>query len=143
MKRVMIYEGYCDYYYVTDKPVKGLVPVAGPMEVCDAESWVDAREGCIQLDRDLLDESGYCYDGDDYDLHSFDYEEEFGRHDFAIDKNGWVIKEGDKVLWIDPEFGYETEYVVFDEPCSGMVKLWSDHGECEALPCECEIIEKD
>lgn len=143
MKRAYVYKGYLGNYYITDKPIEDMGVAAGPMTVPDAEAWVDKEGFCIQLDRDLIDESGYDWENEDYESHTFDYEEEFGKHDFAIDCNGWMIREDDTVLWTDPEFGYKTDFVVFGEPNSEMVKLWSNHGECEALPCECEIIEKD
>ena len=45
------------------------------------------------------------------------------------------------MVWRDPETGAETLYEVYDEPTEDMVCLWSKHGECEALPSECFVIE--
>ena len=60
--------------------------------------------------------------------------------EIAYDINGKEIKEGDKVIWTDPEFGYKAEYEVWGTPNEEMVKLWSPDGACEALPEECEVI---
>lgn len=57
----------------------------------------------------------------------------------AYDANSCEIQEGDRVLWRDPETGNTAEYVVYEKPTEDMVKLWSDFGECEALPKECVI----
>lgn len=62
------------------------------------------------------------------------------RDGIAFDVNGKEIKNGDKVKWTDPETKAIVEYEVYDNPTCEMVKLWSEFGECEALPFECEII---
>lgn len=56
------------------------------------------------------------------------------------DCNGKVIREGDLVVWRDPETGTETLYEVYDEPTEDMVRLWNKQGECEALPSECHVV---
>lgn len=61
----------------------------------------------------------------------------------AYDTNGAEIRKGDNVIWVDPETGTQTEYQVYDEPSSEMVKLANEYGECEALPQECIVIKRD
>lgn len=56
------------------------------------------------------------------------------------DQNGKIIQRADKVVWIDPETGNMDEYEVYDYPTESMVKLWSEHGECEAFPEECIVL---
>ena len=43
--------------------------------VPEAENYVYDTDDWQWIDRDLLDESSYSWDGDDYDEHTFDYEE--------------------------------------------------------------------
>ena len=76
--------------------------------------------------KDLMDEYDKAYDDEDDE-------------DAVIDANGYVIKKGDKVIWTDPETGNKAEYEVYEEPTEEMVKLWNEHGECEAYPWECRI----
>lgn len=54
------------------------------------------------------------------------------------DLYGKIIHKGDRVIWIDPETGQNSEaFEVYEEPTSEMVKLWNEYSECEALPEEC------
>ncbi len=57
----------------------------------------------------------------------------------VCDANGCEIHKGDHVVWQDPETGNVSRYEVYEEPTEDMVKLWSNNGECEALPKECTI----
>ena len=77
--------------------------------------------------KDLADEYDSCYDDEDGDE--------------VIDANGYIIKKGDKVTWANPETGNKAEYEVYEEPTEEMVKLRNEHGECEAHPWECRIIQ--
>lgn len=58
----------------------------------------------------------------------------------VFDRNGNVLHKGDNVVWHDIETGLEWKYEVYEEPSEEMVKLWAEHGECEAFPFECEKI---
>lgn len=59
--------------------------------------------------------------------------------EIPCDKEGKPIRKGDIVWWIDPETKAMAKYEVYKEPTMEMVKLWSESGECEALPTECII----
>ncbi len=58
----------------------------------------------------------------------------------VLDREGNPICKGDIVDWYDPETEDIRRYEVYEEPTEDMVKLWSAYGECEALPCECEVV---
>lgn len=58
------------------------------------------------------------------------------------DTLGAAIREGDRVLWTDPEMGDAQEYEVWDASREDMVRLSSEWGECEALPQECTIVSR-
>lgn len=75
--RIKVYEGVCGNYFITDKCVEGIEPDAEFESVPDAEDAIVAVDGWAYLDRDLINESGYSYAGEDYELHSFDFAEEF------------------------------------------------------------------
>lgn len=74
--KIKVYGGYYELY-VTDKEMPGpwFALVAEFENVEEAEAYVDEREDWLWLDRDLLSESGYCWDGDDYESHTFDCKE--------------------------------------------------------------------
>lgn len=78
----------------------------------------------------------------DYGVAEIEWPDEDDEEDNrAYDKNGVEIHTGDKVIWTDPDDGHQAEYEVYDKyPTQDMVKLWSEYGECEALPQECEVI---
>ena len=60
----------------------------------------------------------------------------------AYDRRGKEIHEGDIVVWYDPETNNKEKYEVYGQPTEDMVKLWSEYGECEALPEECLVIKR-
>lgn len=74
--RIKVYGGYYELY-VTDKemPEPWFALMAEFDNVTDAEEYVIEREDWLWLDRDLTNESGYYWDGDDYESHTFDYNE--------------------------------------------------------------------
>lgn len=74
--RIKVYELACGNYYITDKNIKGCSPDASFESVTEAEDFIESVEGWEYCDRDLLGESGYSYDGADYELHSFDFTDE-------------------------------------------------------------------
>lgn len=74
-KNIKVYAGYYELY-ITDKDMSDqFVLVAEFDTVPDAENYVDETQDWLWIDRELLDESSYSWDGDDYDEHTFDYEE--------------------------------------------------------------------
>ena len=95
----------------------------GHAEFCELLLVEDA-----ETNKDLMDEYDKAYDDED-------------EEDAVIDANGYIIKKGDKVIWTDPDTGNKAEYEVYEEPTEEMVKLWSEHGECEAHPWECRIMQ--
>lgn len=74
-KRIKVYAG-CYELYITDKEMPYGFSLCAEFEtVPEAEAFVDETEDWLWIDRDLLDESGYCWDGDDFELHTFDFSE--------------------------------------------------------------------
>lgn len=75
MKKIKVYAGYYELF-ISDKDMSYKYILIGEFDtVPEAESYVDETDDWFWIDRDLLDESSYCWDGDDYDEHTFDYEE--------------------------------------------------------------------
>lgn len=75
MKRIKVYAGYYELY-ITDKDMSDqFVLVAEFDTVPEAENYVYDTDDWQWIDRDLLDESLFSFDGDDYEIHTFDYEE--------------------------------------------------------------------
>ena len=95
----------------------------GNAEFCELLLVEDA-----ETNKDLMNEYDNAYNDEDDE-------------DAVIDANGYTIKKGDKVTWTDPETGNKAEYEVYEEPTEEMVKLWNEHGECEAYPWECRIMQ--
>lgn len=75
--RIKVYYCACGNYFITDKAVKGAKPDAEFDSVFDAEEAIESVGGWEYCDRDLIGESGYSYAGEDCDLHTFDFAEEF------------------------------------------------------------------
>lgn len=65
---------------------------------------------------------------------------EMGGEMDARDCWGYPLKIGQRVYWYDPETGNRSEYEVYEIHSAELVKLHSEHGECEAMPHECKII---
>jgi hypothetical protein len=95
----------------------------GHAEFCELLLVEDA-----ETNKDLMNEYDNAYNAEDDE-------------DEVIDANGYVIKKGDKVTWTNPETGNKAEYEVYEEPTEEMVKLCNEHGECEAHPWECRIMQ--
>lgn len=76
MKRIFVYAGYYELY-ITDKEIKGLTCVTEFDNVPDAENYVIEKDDYFFIDRDLLKESTFCWDGEDYDTHTFNFNELF------------------------------------------------------------------
>lgn len=75
MKKIKVYAGYYELY-ITDKDMSDqFVLVAEFDTVPEAENYVYDTDDWQWIDRDLLDESLFSFDGDDYEIHTFDYEE--------------------------------------------------------------------
>lgn len=91
---------------------------------------------CILISSEMLD---FNYAECAYDTDKLIYEFLGEFLEVPYDKNGVEIKEGQEVWWTDPEAKKVTIYKVFGNPTSEMVKLWSEFGECEALPRKCEV----
>lgn len=74
-QKIKVYAGYYELY-ITDKDMSDqFVLVAEFHTVPDAENYVYDTDDWQWIDRDLLDESLFSFDGDDYEIHTFDYEE--------------------------------------------------------------------
>lgn len=74
-QKIKVYAGYYELY-ITDKDMSDqFVLVAEFDTVPEAENYVDETQDWLWIDRDLLDESLFSFDGDDYEIHTFDYEE--------------------------------------------------------------------
>lgn len=72
---IKVYAGYYELY-ITDKEMpRPYVLVAEFDNVPDAESYVEETEDWMLLDRDLIPDSTYCWDGDDYKDHTFNLAE--------------------------------------------------------------------
>ena len=79
MGKVFVYVG-CYDMYVTDKEMPKSYALCGEFDsVPDAESFVEENDGWLCVDRDLIKESCYCWDNEDYDTHTFDYNEFIGK----------------------------------------------------------------
>lgn len=75
MNKIKVYAGYYELY-ITDKDMSDqFVLVAEFDTVPEAENYVYDTDDWQWIDRDLLDESLFSFDGDDYEIHTFDYEE--------------------------------------------------------------------
>lgn len=74
--RIKVYGGYYELY-VTDKELyEPWFSLMAEFEtVWEAIEYVDEKGDWLWLDSDLIEESGYCWDGDDYENHIFDYSE--------------------------------------------------------------------
>lgn len=68
---VKVYAGYYELY-ITDKEMpKPYVLVAEFDNVPDAEYYVEEVDDWMWLDRDLISQSSYIWEGDDYETHTF------------------------------------------------------------------------
>lgn len=78
--RIKVYGGYYELY-ITDKEMPGnwFGLMAEFETVWEAIEYVDEKEDWLFLDSDLIEESGYCWDGDDYENHIFDYNEKIAK----------------------------------------------------------------
>lgn len=75
MKKIKVYAGYYELY-ITDKDMGYSYALIGEFDtVPEAEDYVEETDDWFWIDRDLLNESSYSFDGDDYENHTFDYEE--------------------------------------------------------------------
>lgn len=75
MKKIKVYAGYYELY-ITDKDMSDQFVLVEEFDtVPEAENYVDETLDWLWIDRDLLDESLFSFDGDDYEIHTFDYEE--------------------------------------------------------------------
>lgn len=74
-KEIKVYAGYYELY-ITDKEMPHGFTLWGEFDtVPEAEEAVEETGDWLWLDRELLDESGYNWDNEDYDTHTFDFEE--------------------------------------------------------------------
>lgn len=75
MRKIYVYAGYYELY-ITDKEMpNGFFFQEEFDSVADAEAYVEERGDWLWLDRDLIEESGYSWDNEDYETHTFDFEE--------------------------------------------------------------------
>lgn len=75
------YRVYVDHYnvYVTDKEMPKFYEFFGDFDTMkDAEEFADRTIYQLMIDRDLVDESGWSWVGDDYDNYTFDFNELIG-----------------------------------------------------------------
>lgn len=74
MKQIYVYLIYYSCY-VTDKEIPNLKPIGVFDSVADAEDFVVSNGDSLILDRGLIHESSYSWDGDDYCIFTFDFNE--------------------------------------------------------------------
>ena len=63
---------------------------------------------------------------------------------YAYDRNGNILRNGQKVKWYDPDESardLKRIYTIYEEPTEDMVKIADDFSEAEVLPEELEIVE--
>lgn len=73
--KVKVYAGYYELF-VTDKEMpRPYVLLEEFDNVPDAEYFVEEADDWMWLDRDLIPQSTYCWDNEDYDSHTFDMKE--------------------------------------------------------------------
>ena len=70
-----VYEGYYELYITRKELNSGRVYLAKEFDTMrEAEDYVEYREMWLNIDRDLISESQYSWDGDDLENHIFDVE---------------------------------------------------------------------
>lgn len=74
MRKIYVYAGYYELYITDKKMPGGFMYQAEFDSVAEAEAYVDESDDWLWLDRDLINESGYSWDGEDYEYHTFDFE---------------------------------------------------------------------
>lgn len=75
-KKIYVYETLYGESFITNKEVTKDWS-ATFKSVPDAEDWVDENGGAPYLDRDLISESQYSWEGDDYDYKTMTAEDWF------------------------------------------------------------------
>ena len=75
MRKIYVYAGYYELY-ITDKEMPNQFFFQGEFDsVAEAEAYVEERGDWLWLDRDLIEESGYSWENEDYETHTFDFKE--------------------------------------------------------------------
>lgn len=75
MKKIYVYAGYYELY-VTDKVMPDCFVLQGEFDsVVEAEAFAEEIGDWLWLDRDLISESSYSWENEDYDIHTFDFAE--------------------------------------------------------------------
>lgn len=73
--KIKVYSLYMNYF-ITDKDMPEPYELEAIFShVVEAEEYVDKSDKNFNIDRDLLDESSYSWEGDDYDVFTFDYKQ--------------------------------------------------------------------